>query len=378
MHIKYITNVRIPTARAHGYAIMKMCSEFAKAGVETELYVPERGNNDNKKDPFDHYKIERNFEIKRIPSFDLLGRTLKFGRIFYWIDIVSFLLTSKLKMNLESKDILYTRDFLATIFLSGKALTVLELHYIPNIKFFFNLAIKKAERFVVLNSNIKNILTDLGVDEKKVLISPSGVDLSRFIGTAIKKEIKGIGGGDFVYGYIGTLKTMGMEKGVDDSLKALSLLPLNYKFLIVGGEIEDVEYYKKMAEDFGVSDRAIFIGQVSQTEVAGYIMQCNALVAPYPENEHYSYFMSPLKIFEYMASKKPIIGSNLPSIREVLTNGENAILIPPSDPQALANAIIRLKENLEYAAAIAERAFEEVQKYTWKKRVENILRFIRI
>ena len=48
MRIKYITNVRIPTSRAQGYAIAKMCSEFAKTGAEVELFVPSRVNNKNK------------------------------------------------------------------------------------------------------------------------------------------------------------------------------------------------------------------------------------------------------------------------------------------------------------------------------------------
>lgn len=377
MHIKYITNVRIPTVRAAGYAIMKMCSEFAKAGVKTELFVPSKGSIKNEQNPFEFYGLEKNFEIKKISSLDLLGLTERFGKIFYWLDILSFLLSLKSQIKFDHDDVLYTRDFITTSFLSKRSPIILELHSIPRSKFLFNLSLKKAGLFVVLNSNIKNILLSSGISSEKILIAPSGVDLNEFNNISNNFKIKGISDGDFVYGYVGALKTMGMEKGVELGLKTLAELPSDYKFLIVGGEREDVEYYKSISLSLGISDRVIFIGNVPHNEIYKYINQCNILIAPYPENEHYSFFMSPLKIFEYMASKKPIIATNLPSIQEVLTDGENALLIPPGDPLALVDAIIKLKENPEYGRKIAEKAYQEVvAKYTWKKRVEHILRFI--
>ena len=116
MRIKYVTNVRLPTGRAAGYAIMKMCSEFVKAGVETLLFVPKRKNNDNKQDPFEFYNIEKNFEIKRIPSFDFLALTENFGRLFYWLDTISFLIMSKITVAFSPLDVLYTRDFRTVLF----------------------------------------------------------------------------------------------------------------------------------------------------------------------------------------------------------------------------------------------------------------------
>src|SRR3989344_9581332 len=377
MRIKYITNVRLPTSRAAGYAIMKMCSEFAKAGADVSLFVPERKNNENKQDPFDFYKIEKNFEIKKIPSLDFLALTENFGRIFYWFDTLSFLIATKLKVKLSEKDILYTRDFLTTLFFSKRKFKVLELHSISKSKFLFSLAVKRTNLFVVLTTSIKKTLIDFGVDDKKILISPSGVDLSQFNQISDNFEIKGISKGDFVYGYVGTLKTMGMEKGVADGLRVLNLLPANFKFLVIGGEVEDVEYYKKMSVEFGVSDRVVFIGNVPHADVNKYSMKCDVFVAPFPENKHYSYYMSPLKIFEYMASKKPIITTTLPTLTEILTNEENAILVPPSSPWALASAIKRLSEDRTLCARLVENAYSEVkEKYTWEIRTQRILQFV--
>jgi glycosyltransferase involved in cell wall biosynthesis len=379
MKIKYITNVRIPTPKAAGFAIVKMCSEMAGAGADIELFVPERKNSDSKKDPFDFYGIEKNFRIIKVPSFDLLGKTLKFGKIFYWLDLLSFFVMLKFKVHFNKGDILYTRDPIIALFFPGQKSTVLELHSIPKSKFIFNLSLKRVKFFVVLNSYIKSRLMDLGISDEKILISPSGTDLIQFNGSPENFEIKGISKNDFVYGYIGSLKTMGMEKGVADGLRALALLPTNCKFLVVGGgETTDFEYYKNMSVSLRVSDRVIFTGEVSHSEVYGYSAKCDVLIAPFPENEHYSFFMSPLKIFEYMACKKPIITTNLPSLREVLTNGENAILVPPGDPQALVDAILKLKEHPEYGKKLVDKAYQDVSKnYTWKTRAEKIISFIK-
>ncbi|MFH0804158.1 MAG: glycosyltransferase family 4 protein [Candidatus Zambryskibacteria bacterium] len=379
MNIKYVTDVRIPTPRAQGYAIMKMCSEFTRAGAEVELFVPERGNNQNKQDPFDFYGIEKNFYIKRIPSFDFLGKTPRSSKILYWLDVLSFVAVSKFLVNLKTEDILYTRDFIIPLFFSKRFFMVLELHSIPRSKFLFNLSLKKTKLFVVLNSSLKNILVDMGISDKKILISPSGVDLNHFGNFTDDFKIKGISENDFVYGYIGMLKTMGMEKGVASGLQALKELPSEYKFLVVGGEKPDVEYYRNLSNKLGVSDRAIFVGRVPYSDVSKYASKCNAFVAPFPENEHYSLFMSPLKIFEYMASKKPIIATDLPSLREVLTDGRNSLLVPPGDARALAYAIVKLKENPDIGNKMADKAYLDVsEKYTWKIRAEKIISFIKL
>jgi glycosyltransferase involved in cell wall biosynthesis len=382
MRIRYITNVRLPTPKAQGYAIMKMCSEFARAGISTELFVPTRSNSDSKENPFEYYGIKPDFHITKIASLDLLGSTLKWGRLFYWTDILSFIIMSKLTMKLEVDDVLYTRDFVLASFFSSKHLIVLELHAVPASRFLFRRALKKASLFVVLNRYIKAGLVDLGVDPAKIFVSPSAVDMADFAESmASKDKPKSVlpATAHFIFGYIGALRTMGMEKGVDLGLHALALLPPEYHFLIVGGEPEEVEYYREMAVRFGVLNQTTFVGKLPHVERYKDIVTCDVLIAPFPENEHYSYFMSPLKIFEYMASRKPIISTTLPSIQEILEDGKNAVLVPPNDAHALAQALVKLHDDLGYGKKLAEQAYKDVkEKYTWTKRAENILKFIEL
>ena len=82
-------------------------------------------------------------------------------------------------------------------------------------------------------------------------------------------------------------------------------------------------------------------------------------------------------MFEYMAGKRPIIATDLPSVREVL-NENNAILVKPDDPEGLARGIKEALDDKELTKEIADQAFQDVEEYTWKRRVERIIEFIEI
>ena len=80
-------------------------------------------------------------------------------------------------------------------------------------------------------------------------------------------------------------------------------------------------------------------------------------------------------MFEYMVAQRPIVASDLPSIREVL-NRNNAILVQPNSPQSLSQGIETALKNTGFSDKISRKAFEDVQKYTWPKRAQNIIEFI--
>lgn len=76
-----------------------------------------------------------------------------------------------------------------------------------------------------------------------------------------------------------------------------------------------------------------------------------------------------------MASGRPIVASDLPSLREVL-NEDNALLVPPGDPLALARGIMQTVNDRETAEHRAARACQDVERYSWQKRAQNILNLI--
>lgn len=372
MKIAYITNTTYVNGWANSIQIVNMCRSFSGEGAKVTLLLPYRSVQKDV-DIFKYFDIPKTFNIKMLPCIDLsVGGE---HPIFYWLRFISFYISARFYVWFNNFDIIYSRDIYSSIFFPN---IVLEQHSFPRkINFFLNLTFTRNRKIVCLTSFIKNLFIEKGISESNILIAPSAVDLDEFNQNKNRLNISGIDSDKFVFGYIGTLKTMNMEKGVGDCLSALTFLGDDYRLLIVGGESDDLEYYKKMSEDLNVDKKVIFIGKVSYSEVSKYSFLCDVFVAPYPENEHYSFYMSPLKIFEYMASRKPVIATNLPSIKEVLTDGQNAILIKPSDPKGLSEAIVRIKENPELGKRLAEKAYEDVSsKYTWQIRAKNIISFI--
>ena len=77
-----------------------------------------------------------------------------------------------------------------------------------------------------------------------------------------------------------------------------------------------------------------------------------------------------------MASKRPMVASDLPSLREIL-NEKNCIFCRPDDPKDLAEGVEKILGNEELANKISLQAFRDVDNYTWEKRVGSILDFIK-
>jgi glycosyltransferase involved in cell wall biosynthesis len=173
--------------------------------------------------------------------------------------------------------------------------------------------------------------------------------------------------------YIGQLSP---SRGVEVLIKAMKYLDSESELLIIGGSDEgkDLERLKNFVKEVNLTDRITFTGYVQPSRVAPYLLMSEVMVLPLLAHPHSTHFASSLKQFEYMASKRPIIATDLPSTREILRDKENAILVKPNDPEALASGIKLVLENKELAEQIAENAYKEVcAEYTWQKRAERIL-----
>ncbi|PIZ49160.1 glycosyl transferase family 1, partial [Candidatus Woesebacteria bacterium CG_4_10_14_0_2_um_filter_39_14] len=127
---------------------------------------------------------------------------------------------------------------------------------------------------------------------------------------------------------------------------------------------------------FNVLPQCIFISYQPHAKVIRYIKAMDALVIPFPNKPHYAFYASPLKLFEYMASGRPIIASDLPALREIL-NDKNALFFKPDDAPDLARAIKMLKSSQMLGYHLSQQALADVQQYTWQKRAKNILNFIK-
>jgi len=230
-----------------------------------------------------------------------------------------------------------------------------------------------------LTSFLKKEIIKHGFSPEKIIVLPDAVDLEIFDIKTEKetaREMLGLPKDKIIFAYTGRFRTMGMDKGISDILKALAALKnKNLLFIAVGGLPKDKEFYQGLAKELGVGEQVNLITYCEQKELAIYQKAADFLLMPFPFNEHFAYYMSPLKLFEYMAARRPIIASDLPSIRDVLSD-ETCYFCQPGDPKDLAEVINKAVKNSAESRSKAVNAHKQVQKHSWIKRAERVISFV--
>ena len=371
----------MPTEKAHGYQIVKMCEEFANAGHEVELIVPER-NNTIKQNIFEFYGLKGNFKFRTVKSADFLQYDKILGRFSLYLQWLFFIFKIFF-VKIDKDALIYTRDQgVVWVFGLRGYKVCYECHgwFQKKTKFILYL-LRKANFIVATNNFIKNEFIKNNFSTEKLLVAPNGINLSIFDilitkENAINQLNLKIVEDKRVLLYAGSFKTMAFEKGIINILEALKILKDdNLAFLAVGGNVQDIEYYNNLAQRLGVAYQSYFLPRQTQEKLALFQKTADILLMPFPKIAHYEYFMMPLKMFEYMASKRPIIASSLPSIREIL-NDRNCLFCLPGDSEDLSKKIKQVLNDSVLGEKLAERAYQDVLQYSWDKRAKKILEFI--
>jgi glycosyltransferase involved in cell wall biosynthesis len=173
-----------------------------------------------------------------------------------------------------------------------------------------------------------------------------------------------------VIGYAGHLYPW---KGVDTLIDALATVP-SARAVIIGGQPGegDGARLEALARARGVASRTEFTGWLRPADVAARLLQCDILVLPNVRSTISERYTSPLKLFEYLAAGRPIVASNLPALREILTDGINALLVEPGDPGAVARALNALARDPQLCDRLGRRAFADGALYSWDARAARL------
>jgi glycosyltransferase involved in cell wall biosynthesis len=363
LKLLYLSNSIIPSKNANSVHVMKMSQAFAKLDLDVTLLAPDINVDGYEGDVFDNYAVENIFRVQKLPYPKILPGRTKFW--FFIIASVIFALKNK-------QSHVYGRNIGACclIALFHKNIAV-ELHSpISKLGFFEKASLKVAlmvnSRFsiTVISSALKSILISEGISEKVVYVNHDGADLSEKVNEKSTNKFK--------VGYVGHLY---QGRGIEVIIHAAKKLP-DVLFEVVGGYEKDILSWNSK----GVPKNLTFIGHVTPKNAEIFRLQCDVLLAPYQEKVSIagkgdtSSYMSPLKIFEYMASGKTIISSDLPVLREVL-NKENSILVKSDDLEGWVNAIQYLKNNPERSAELAMNSKKDfIRAYTWQERAKEIFK----
>jgi len=371
MKLVYLANIGLPAQWAHEIQIMKTAEAFAAHGAEVELVVPRRLLG-GQSDPFAYYNIETKFKITKLPCFDF--RPGHPGAFNFWLRLLSFLFFAKLYLAFKKYDILYTREQWAGLIFKNFNF---EIHVLPQpIRGWRKRVWRKANSLIATTKSLKEQLVRLGIDEGKILVASNGLDLKNFDLAISKEEARknlSLPLDKKLALYVGSFYIHDW-KGLDILLDSTKYFSDDYVFVLVGGERNELARIREKYQ----SQRLILAGRQPYQKIPVYLKAADVLVLPNKKGQNMSEsenYTSPLKLFEYLASGRPIVASDLPSVREIV-NEDSAVLVEPNDPAALAAGIKKIFSDTVLAERISQCAFQEAKKYSWQKRTELILNFI--
>lgn len=377
MKLRYLTSARLPTEKAHGIQIVSMCQAFAAAGAEVELVIPRRyTQKKSETELFAYYTIPPTFSLRTLPILNLTPLAPLLGKIPYALLYRSFAKNAHKDAQKNTADIYYIRDDQTFIRLAESGLpTVYETHTVPNRAERFKEAFERCIAIICITQNLRNELIAVGAPAHKLFVAPDAVDLTRFSSNKTKEDARKILGIDQKKQIVVYTGQLFKWKGVDTLVEASVHLKENQEVIIVGGGAGYETELKEKAKK--IKARVRFEGQQPHTKIPDYLQAADYVIIPTSGKERLgSHHTSPLKLFEAMAMGKAIIASNLPSLREILDE-TCALFFTADNPESLAQVFSSALHDKQRAAKLGATAHDRAQSYTWEKRANDILAFIR-
>ncbi len=366
MKIVYIAKVLLPSRTANSLHVMKMCQALADNGHDVTLYAISEKENIQKDigGIYRYYAVKNNFSILWIRALET-----KESRLRYLFS--SFVLIGAIarKLLFKSVDLVYGRDLLGCTVsaLLGRQ-TIYESHapvwrsHLEKQLFKLFIRLPKFTKLVVISKALQEAYFSKykNLNHSNTLVAHDAADIPSNVSSSnpLRGDLNRLN-----VGYVGHLYK---GKGVEVIMAVAPLLP-NVNFHVIGGLEKDIRYWKSEI----ASDNIFFYGFIKQNKLPNYIQNIDVCLLPNQKyvsaygakggkSKNISDFTSPLKMFEYMSYRKPIIASDLP-------------VVPPDGINLWKSAIDKLSDS-SLRQCLGDNAFTTfLAKYTWKKRAGYIL-----
>jgi glycosyltransferase involved in cell wall biosynthesis len=369
MRIAIISTSRIPSKTANSIQVMKVCQAFCQLGHEIRLWLPGNHPQVGWDRLQSHYGIGETFPIFWLKSFRPFKR-------------YDFAFRAVLAGQRWEADCYYIWPLQAAAIASLLNLpTILEIHDRPHGRFgphLFRAFLKGrgARRLLPITEALaESLLVEFNAcfEAPFALVSPMGVDLERFERIPAAKEARRLIGvrERFTAGYTGHLYP---GRGIELLFQLAQRNP-EVQFLWAGGEAAAVQYWREEAVAAKLGNIHV-IGFVENKDLPLYQAACDVLLMPYEKKISTSSggntveYASPMKVFEYMATGRLILSSDLPVLREIL-NPSNAILLSSEEIEAWDQMMKRILVDPDQWQPLADQAREDASKYSWKERARR-------
>lgn len=377
MKIACIASSRIPSETANSIQAMKVCQALAQNGHKVTMIAPGTGPEGDTLDQrwqvlADHYGLHTRFDFIHIPPFE--GRIAR--RIFPW--------RAAWRAHKLGVDVIYTWLYqTAAAGLLLRRTTIMEMHDLPPGTFgpmwyWLFLRLHGRKRQLVITKALQTALAELfspQLSPRENIIAPNGVDLAQYQDLPAPADARAALG----LPQMPTVACTGhlyAGRGADLFLELAPQMP-DVHFLWAGGRPKDVARWREKAAAQGI-ENVTFAGFIPNSILPRYQAAADILLMPYglsmgaSSGENPVEFFNPMKMFDYMASARPIITSELPVIHEILGNN-SAIFLAPGKTDAWQQAIRDLLADPDRGKHLAQAARQDVEPYTWVARAQKSL-----
>jgi glycosyltransferase involved in cell wall biosynthesis len=220
---------------------------------------------------------------------------------------------------------------------------------------------RSAERVLPVSRVLADHLVANGVDPDRITVIPNGVDLARFPARRDPRPP-----GPVTLGFVGFVRAW---HALDQVIDGMATGDAGTRLVVVG-DGPAVADLRALAARHGIADRVTFLGLVPPDQVATVVAAFD--IALQPSATPYA---SPLKIFDYMAAGCAIVAPDQPNLREILTDGETALLFDPSRRGALWHALQTLIADKSLRDSLGQAARHELERrpYTWPANAARVV-----
>ncbi len=355
----YISEIILPSRSAYAIQVMKMCDAFSKKGYNVTLFALDC----KKGSMHSSYNCSNKFKIK---SFGFKKNNFV-NRLKYCLKIYSTLK----KKNLNK--VIYSRSIITGLILSlffDKV--IIEIHHplksftLFLFKFFKFFQLLNKIKFVFISDNLKKLFK-LKVN---IIVLEDAVDFENYEKLKKLKKIKKtcVYAGSFSRG-----------KGLETIIEISKNLP-NINFHIYGDFTNSIISRKELKK----FNNIIYKGYVSYKQIPKILSLYNVYLMPYSKkvfvrakNIEVGRFMSPLKLYEYLASPGVLFASEMQVYNHILNN-KNSVIIKNNSLKEWRNKLKLFFINSSKFNYLSKNAKKIVREKTWLNRVEKIEDFINV
>lgn len=373
----YIHAVPIDSLAANSVQVLSMCQSFARLGLDVTLAVPVGASE------LSEEELKRAIETKMgaYPLFSVttFRQRLLFGRG----KLLSCYFPARVLIKNLKPDLIFLRNVVlvhaaiannvpfiyeshnSLMHDSSRLLNTIWTKYIVRVS--SNTLMKK---FIAISGALGDFWIKQGIADEKVLSVHDGFDEAMFKDQLSIKEARAMLEMpllDKTVLYVGSLYR---DRGIEDIIFLASELP-TIKFRVVGGPDAERSRYIELAsaEDVGNIE---FLGSIEHRKVPTYLFSSDILLMTWSSAVKTIEYCSPLKLFEYMAAGRVIVGHGFRTIREVLVDGEDSYLADPESREELLKQLTRAiaDDSQLFGDRARAKAFNE---YSWDRRAGLIM-----